>query len=501
MAKRLATPGVYVVEKSAFSTSAVALPTAVPAFIGYTEKAVNSGKSLINKPTRVTTLAEFENFFGGNIKMQFAIETVENGDMDIEVGENKYKLEQQGTRFYLYDSLRFYFANGGGEAWIVSVGNYVDQEGQANEVSKSAIAKGLQALIAQPEPTLVVIPDLMNLAKEEAFEIQQQMMMHCSSLQSRFAILDVYGGIVPRSYDEEDVINIFREGMGIESLAYGAAYYPWLTTSIVSTEELNFTNIANKDVLAEVLTAEAELINSNPRKIEDIKGELAKLAEEDVSVTGLSKTLKAVCPAYTEILTQMQKQLNILPPSGGIAGLYARIDDTRGVWKSPANESLVAATSPVVKLTNEDQEDLNVTVSGKSINAVRHFPGEGTIVWGARTLDGNSQDWRYISVRRTLTYIEQTVKNASRSFVFEPNTSSTWVAIKATIVNFLTSLWQQGGLAGGAASDAFLVEVGLGSTMTGQDILEGILKVTVKVALVRPAEFIVITFQQKMQES
>ncbi|HEX5793372.1 MAG TPA: phage tail sheath C-terminal domain-containing protein, partial [Rheinheimera sp.] len=138
---------------------------------------------------------------------------------------------------------------------------------------------------------------------------------------------------------------------------------------------------------------------------------------------------------------------------------------------------------------------------GKSVNAIRTFIGEGTLVWGARTLDGNSLDWRYISVRRTMIMLEESIRLGTKAYVFENNTASTWVTIKSMIRNFLTGIWKRGGLAGASPEDAFSVSVGLGETMTSEDILEGILRVTVMVALIRPAEFIEITFQQQMQKS
>lgn len=116
-------------------------------------------------------------------------------------------------------------------------------------------------------------------------------------------------------------------------------------------------------------------------------------------------------------------------------------------------------------------------------------------------MDGNSQDWRYINVRRTMIYLEQSVKNAARAYVFEPNDAGTWINMKCMIENFLRSVWKRGGLAGATPEDAFEVHVGLGDTMTGEDILEGILRITVLVAISRPAEFIEITFQQQMQKS
>jgi len=123
------------------------------------------------------------------------------------------------------------------------------------------------------------------------------------------------------------------------------------------------------------------------------------------------------------------------------------------------------------------------------------------LVWGARTLDGNSQDWRYIPVRRTVIYIEQSIKNLLEPYVFSANTQATWTAVKAMAENFLTGLWRDGGLAGATAQDAFFVQVGLGSTMTNEDILNGFMNMTIGVAITRPAEFIILTFQQQMQAS
>jgi len=157
--------------------------------------------------------------------------------------------------------------------------------------------------------------------------------------------------------------------------------------------------------------------------------------------------------------------------------------------------------APVVNISSEQQESLNVDViAGKSINVIRTFSGIGTLVWGGRTLDGNSQDWRYINVRRTLIMIEQSIKLAARAYVFEPNDANTWTTAKCMISNFLTNLWKQGALAGSLPEQAFDVQIGLGTTMTPNDILDGKMIVSVKVAVVRPGEFIVITFEQQMQQ-
>jgi hypothetical protein len=238
---------------------------------------------------------------------------------------------------------------------------------------------------------------------------------------------------------------------------------------------------------------------SNP-KLDAINSELDKLGSS-ANHKAVGQTVSAISPSYKEILKGIREKLNVLPPAAGMAGVYALVDSQEGVHKAPANVSLSAVVSPTLNITAEDQENLNMPLNGKAVNAIRSFVGKGVLVWGARTLDGNSQDWRYINVRRTLIMIEQSIKNSVESYVFEPNTARTWIKVKTSIDNFLTEVWKNGALAGSSASEAFEVSVGLGATMTPVDILEGVMRVSIKVAITRPAEFIELTFQQKMQES
>jgi phage tail sheath protein FI len=189
----------------------------------------------------------------------------------------------------------------------------------------------------------------------------------------------------------------------------------------------------------------------------------------------------------------------VVPASGAIAGVYASVDATRGVWTAPANVSIAGIVGPTFPITDAQQEPLNVPLDGKAVNAIRAFGPRGTLVWGARTLAGNDQDRRYIHVRRTLIYIEQSIKQVLGTYALAPNNAQTWTAVVSLIASFLTTLWQQGGLVGATAADAFSVACGLGSTMTADDILDGQLRVAVTVQIVHPAEFIVLTIVQEMQ--
>lgn len=206
--------------------------------------------------------------------------------------------------------------------------------------------------------------------------------------------------------------------------------------------------------------------------------------------------------AYNKIKAEINAMPMVLPPSSTMAGVYARVDSDRGVWKAPANVSLNYVIKPTLQISHEEQKSLNVdTVAGKSINAIRSFTGKGVLVWGGRTLAGNDNEWRYISVRRFFNMAEESIKKATEQFVFEPNDKNTWVRVKAMINNFLTSQWRAGALAGPTPDKAFYVNIGLGETMTAQDILEGNMIVEIGMAVVRPAEFIILRFSHKMQEA
>jgi phage tail sheath protein FI len=205
---------------------------------------------------------------------------------------------------------------------------------------------------------------------------------------------------------------------------------------------------------------------------------------------------------YYKALDAIGKLTLTLPPSAAIAGIYAKVDGERGVWKAPANVSLSSVADLTDVVTDQEQESMNIDAdTGKSINAIRSFSGKGILVWGARTMDGNSNEWRYISVRRFFIMVEESVKKATAPFVFEPNDANTWIRVRAMIENYLTLLWRQGALAGAKPEHAFFVKVGLGQTMSAIDILEGRMIVEIGMAAVRPAEFIILRFSHKMQES
>lgn len=521
------TPGVYVTEFNAFPPSVVGVETAIPAFIGYTQTADISGKPVYNQPIKIGSMADFMSIFGEGFKPIYEItdaaaDAAEKGDYDFKVYDpdtkktNYYLLTQTGSsEFNLYNSMRLFYANGGGTCYVISVGDYTNGGTVPTGVTIDAdkLLTGLAAVAEQVGPTMLVVPEAILLANDGTTDkpwesakyqsIVRAMLEQCGSLQDRVAILDVYGSQYAKKENLDAIVERFHLDVGDKSLNYGMSYFPFLETTVVPVSDFNYMNISDPSgTLTEVLTWEnINLYGKDTSRNIAVQADITKMATttEGTDVTTLNQNLVASLPLLTNILNVIVSKNDQLPSSGAMAGVFTYTDANKGVWNAPANMTLSAVNRPSYKLNADQQGDLNVPVNGKAIDALREFPGRGTVVWGARTLDGNSNDWRYIQVRRTLIYIEQSIKNAMDPYVFAANDGNTWVKVTSMVSAFLQSLWSRGGLMGATASEAFTVQCGLGSTMTPQNILDGYMIVQVTVQMIRPAEFIELTFKQQMQ--
>jgi uncharacterized protein len=568
------TPGVYVEEISTLAPSVAPVTTAVPVFIGYTEK----GPKLL--PTRIDTLLDYESVFGRANPSTFSVTVKNLGESTQALGEIK---RTDTKKFLMYYGLSLYFQNGGGSCYVLSVGDY-----SKNAADKSDFESALNVLETEDEPTLIVLLDAAAMATiDDYYGLCNTALKQCKKLGDRFLIVDIPDGKTTE----------FRNSstFGKENLSYAAAYYPYLNTSLnylyydeakvaikplpdtPKTEpailtstfkwksddsgiEVSYSGVASDQpaikittdasgvesefdiTAAKVLvikissskvptakelaaswdtwkTANADKAKGFEIKVIDgkdsveVKAQANKknLTKEEASQTEPPMQNSAVTLAdlkqsntamYNQIKSNLDNHRVTLPPSPAIAGVYATVDRDRGVWKTPANVSLSGVLGPVTKISDTVQDSLNIDpTAGKSINAIRSFTGKGTLVWGGRTLAGNDNEWRYISVRRLFITIEESTRKASAFAVFEPNDATTWLKVKAMIESYLYGLWQQGALAGSKPESAYFVNVGLGKTMTTQDILEGRMIVNIGVAAVRPAEFIILCFSHKMQEA
>jgi phage tail sheath protein FI len=652
------TPGVYVNEIPSFPPSIAQVATAIPAFIGYTAIATDSsGNNAINQAIRISSLIEFVTYFGvgpPNI----------TANVDLNPDNSVAKVGILPS-YQLFNSICMFFNNGGADCYIISVGLYSNSATNILDFvnAGSTTPMCLDVLKKEDEPTLIVIPDAVSLGANY-YTLMSLALQQCGNLQDRFTILDIPNGDQPRTYGNDDVVTLFRDGIGSLNLNYGAVYYPYLKTSLpitiiysnikltqtslttslnlivsgnnfitqITNTSTDFTakvapllalvtsplnalppNITNKLQLTAAITVvynylkafaavtgftdtvpapttpptppgkttssiygsyitpsvspapstpfeylleQLFLVDSQypvgtkpgvvkpgtdfatytnlptaatvlPPGITSIYGNVApadpnvfiaptviSLAAKIISLiqsfyndalslmNGLEQQVISSSGIYANIKAAINNAGIVVPPSGTMAGIYAAVDGSRGVWKAPANVSVNTVIAPMVNIDDDTQGDLNIdTNAGKSVNAIRAFTGKGTLVWGARTLDGNSNDFRYISVRRFYIMVEESVKLAAMQFVFEPNDGSTWVRIRAMIENYLTNLWRQGALAGAKPEQSFYVKVGLGQTMIFDDILNGRLIVEIGMAPVRPAEFIILRFSQIQQTS
>jgi len=477
MAVSYKTPGVYVEEISKFPPSIAPVETAIPAFIGYTEKADDINPSDLHlKPRRISSMVEYETYFGqpqAEEKITVAAIVVTTGGVPAPQKAVASLPEADRSLHIMYYALQMFFANGGGPCYIVSVGLY---KALGTALVEAELSAGLNVLKKEDEPTLIVFPEAQRLSIADFKTLHDAALAQCADLMDRFVIMDVHGDGESMSNPAANLLtaigNFRTNGIGTQNLKYGAAYAP----NIETTLDFAFDETKTAVTITTDGTA-AGAVN------------LDTLQTSNNAVYTLAKAAIADLPCK-------------LPPSSAMAGIYAAVDNSRGVWKAPANVSASAVIEPTIQFTNVEQDQMNVdTTAGKSVNAIRPFIGQGTLVWGARTLAGNDNEWRYINVRRFFIFVEESVKKATMQFVFEPNDANTWVKVQGMIENFLTTLWRQGALQGVKAEDAFYVAVGLGKTMTALDILEGRMIVEIGMAAVRPAEFIILRFSHKMAVS
>jgi len=472
------TPGVYIEEIAHLPPSIASVETAIPSFVGYTEKATWQAKDdLLFVPRRIESLLEYEQLYGypDSEKTSLSIVFTNSGSRtDI----NGVVDETTRSKFLMHYSLQLFFANGGGPCWITSVGSYTITGGV---IMAQNLLDGLKEVAKINEVTLLLFPDAINLDNPtDYYNVYTMAIAQCVTLQDRFTVLDVYH--IPANADQwEADVKFLRDTLAgtTDNLKYAAVYFPRILTGVDFNYKTPGDQTTDNDAAVKVVNGPG-----GAQTLADLK--------------------KGNNPQYFQAKSALANISMLMPPSSAIVGVYAQVDNARGVWKAPANVNIVNAIAPEFLITNLEQEDLNVDPNdGKSINVIRKFEGRGpAIIWGARTLAGNDNEWRYVPVRRYFNMVEESVKNATNQFVFEPNDENTWVRVKSMIQNYLTQQWKAGALMGASTKEAFFVHIGLGETMTELDIWEGRMIVEIGMAVVRPAEFIILRFMHKMlQES
>jgi phage tail sheath protein FI len=500
-------PGVYVEEMEAGSRPIEGVATSVAAFVGLAKAGP------VNTPTLVTNWTQFTQTFGDFLEES-----------------------------YLAHAVYGYFNNGGGSAYIVRVG--ADDDGaSAIPAARAELTSGGD----KPAPAYKVtakeagdagnnlsveIEDAPEGSGEDNFKLVVKRNNH---VEETFEVSTKKG-----AKNAVTVVNQASKLVQLEELAKGGALErPAAGTKInlggggaaapvpavrISAEDYvgdaaDRTGFAGLEAIEEItMLSVPDLMAAYQRRMIDLEGvqavQLAMIAhcelmgdrmaildpppglnaqqikEWRVDKAGYDSKQAALYWPWVKVFDPATGQNQFVPPSGHMAGVWARSDATRGVHKAPANEVVRGAITLELNITKSEHDLLNP----HGINVVRAFPGRGIRIWGARTLSSDPA-WRYINVRRLFNYLEESILNGTQWVVFEPNDFDLWQRIRRTIASFLVRQWRDGALFGQTADEAFYVKCD-SETNPAENIDAGQVTCEIGIAPVKPAEFVVFRLAQ-----
>jgi phage tail sheath protein FI len=500
MASSYLSPGVYMEEVSSGSRPIEAAGTAVAAFVGFAEKGP------LNQPTLVTNWTQFTQGFGAFIP---------------------------GS--YLAHAVYGYFANGGGSAYVVRVGSDTVAEAPvlrgelpAAEDGKTAfIVRALPAAIGGQPLTVEVVP-----GTDPAAETFTLLVKRAGTVVETMEDLTVRRGpsnVATAVKNRSKLIEV-EETKGTRAAALprpGAeiTLAPVSTSPVVTVEpdvyvgnSADRTGFAGLEAIDEItMLAVPDLMAARDRGLLDDEGVRAvqaamithcELMHDRVAILDTPAGLNAqqvkgwraeanydskyaaLYWPWIKVMDPVSGAPAFVPPSGHVAGIWARNDSTRGVHKAPANEVVRGAIMLELNLTKGEHDQLNPD----GINCIRSFPGQGIRVWGARTLSSDPE-WRYLNVRRLFNYVEKSILNGTNWVVFEPNDPKLWDSVKRTITMFLRRVWRDGALFGQVPAQAFYVKCDAENNPP-ENRDAGMLTVEIGIAPVKPAEFVIFRLSQ-----
>jgi phage tail sheath protein FI len=517
-----AAPGVYVEEVPSAQKVLTAAATAVAAFVGFTAKAPDDDPSDPDgvRPRLVTNWAQFEQLYGG-----------------------------YAEGCLLPIAVRGYFDNGGTVAYIARVPNTAPS-GEPSQLALPAADKSLGAPVevtsVQPDARLVLNiesadgaglgdgPNPFNLSVIEGGQTVEtfenltlapgdrnvQTVVNAQSSKIKVKVN------IPKSVDLSGLIDVMKPGTFAlqpappKPVPVNGRRFAGSETARTGINGLAIADEVTMIVVPDLVTAARKPDNTVDLSLwKAVQTALINHCEQHGNRMAILDSPPGMTPqevkewrssfamydsAFAALYYPWIKVDNpmaangldgqvLLPPSGHIAGLWARVDGSRGVWKAPANETIAGCLDVEYAVTKAEQSLLNPI----GINCIRPFGIRGIRVWGARTLSSDS-DWRYLNVRRLFNMVETTILDGTQWAVFEPNDVKLWEGVKRTLTGFLTGLWKDGALFGASADQAFYVKCDE-ETNPPQSIDEGKLVVEVGIAPVKPAEFIVFRVSQQKQ--
>ncbi|HEY5421969.1 MAG TPA: phage tail sheath subtilisin-like domain-containing protein [Ilumatobacteraceae bacterium] len=499
-------PGVYMEEVSSGSKPIEGVGTAVAAFVGFAEKGP------ANQPTLVTNWTQFTQSFGDFI---------------------------DGS--YLAHAVYGYFLNGGGAAYIVRIGSD-DDDGDA----KAPTAQGELPAGSEGKPGLVVkaleagpAGDSISVETADASEPGENneqfklIVKRGDKVEETFDNVSLRKGnnnVASRVKAESKLISVEEvRGGGTMELHKGAHVNLYGGTGLpdsVSVSPADYvgdsadrTGFGGLEAIDEVtMLCVPDLTAAFERGMLDMEGfkavQLAMIAHCElmadrvaildpppslnaqqikdwrVNEAGYDSKYATLYYPRLKVMDPSRGKAIFVPPSGHMAGIWARNDDTRGVHKAPANEVVRGAISLELNITKGEHDQLNPV----AVNCVRSFPGQGIRVWGARTLSSDPE-WRYLNVRRLFNFVEESILSGTNWVVFEPNDQKLWDSVRRTVVMFLRRVWRDGALFGRTPAEAFFVKCDEENNPP-ENRDAGILTVEIGIAPVKPAEFVVFRISQ-----
>lgn len=499
------TPGVYVEEVEAGSRPIEGVGTAVAAFVGF------AALGPYNTPTLVTSWSQFTQTFG-----------------DFTVG------------CHLAHAVYGYFLNGGGTCYVIRIGgngNGTSPEPQAMIGSYRVAAKETAAndsaakeITGRQEITVEVAPatnpdeagDKFNLLVkrggkvEETFEgvtVKRGRDNVATQVQSksRLITLEDTGSAVaavpapqsvtlrrppapapaPDQVSADEYVGDVGERTGFGGLEAIDEITMVAVPDLMGAYERGAIDLEGVKVVQDAVISHCELMGDRMAILDAPPGmSAAQVKEWRNDLAGYDSKYATLYYPWVKVFDPASNSTRFLPPSGHVAGIWARSDATRGVHKAPANEVVRGAVALQTQLTKGEQELLNPI----GINCIRSFPGRGIRVWGARTLSSDPA-WRYLNVRRLFNYLEESIMVGTQWVVFEPNDDALWARIRRSISAFLVLSYQQGALFGRTPDEAFYVKCDR-ETNPAESIDAGQVICEIGVAPVKPAEFVIFRLSQ-----
>jgi phage tail sheath protein FI len=498
------TPGVYVEEVSSGNKPIEGVATSVAAFIGL----LPGGP--IDKPMRISNWSQFATIFGDP-------QNPENGPF------------MEGA--FMAHSVYGYFQNGGALAWIVRVGSESDSP-SPRAALPSATDKEVEALraVALDNVTDVVKIEIVEEPPQEGKEPGDQtynVVVTGGSEREEYPGVSLKKGrtyLATKVNAASKLIKIEETGAALPDVRVAPGTYTLSVPSValdkvtagdfegdVATRK-GMGNASTLDEVTMLIMPDIVNLNGDGAQMRDLQGKMIAHAElmgdrmaildtpdgllpQDVlewrmNTAGYDSKMAALYWPWIEVMDPLTRRPMRMPPSGHIAGVWARVDDTRGVHKAPANEVIRGVNGLAFGITHAEQGELN----RNGINCIRAFPGRGIRIWGARTLSSDPE-WRYINVRRLFNFVAESIMSGTQWSVFEPNDPFLWAALTTNIHNFLSRVHRSGALFGAGAADAFFVKCD-SETNPPEVIDAGQVICEIGIAPVKPAEFVIFRLSQ-----